>query len=68
MNYLYFLSQDLLSLSQPLSLFAQSVQLCLLYEVLIKMEEFMKYLYFIVGIIAAVVTFIILFAIDTAVS
>nr|DAI08243.1 MAG TPA: hypothetical protein [Caudoviricetes sp.] len=28
----------------------------------------MKYLYFIVGIIAAVVTFIILFAIDTAVS
>lgn len=28
----------------------------------------MKYLYFIVGIIAAVVTFIILFAIDKAVS
>lgn len=28
----------------------------------------MKYLYFIVGIIAAVVTFIVLFAIDTAVS
>lgn len=28
----------------------------------------MKYLYFIVGIIAAVVTFIIVFAIDTAVS
>lgn len=28
----------------------------------------MKYLYFIVGLIAAVVTFIILFAIDTALS
>lgn len=28
----------------------------------------MNYLYFIVGLIAAVVTFIILFAIDTAVS
>ena len=28
----------------------------------------MKYLYFVVGIIAAVVTFIILFAIDTVVS
>lgn len=28
----------------------------------------MKYLYFIIGLIATVVTFIILFAIDTAVS
>lgn len=28
----------------------------------------MKYLYFIVGLIAAVITFIIVFAIDTAVS
>ena len=28
----------------------------------------MKYLYFVVGLIAAVVTFIILFAIDTVVS
>lgn len=28
----------------------------------------MKYLYFVVGIIAAVVTFIIIFAIDTVVS
>lgn len=55
-------------LLSPSSLCAQSEQLCLLYEILIKMEEIMKYLYFIVGVIAAVVTFIILFAIDTAVS